>query len=227
MFAPVNLPHGATITSMRCGGGAPRSDFRLFFTLRRNDPQQANVDMATVMTTFEEKGFQFVNTNSITSPLVNNARFNYYIVAGVSAKDSGLCPKCDIGPCRIGYTDFRLAPTNPSRSHEQHLDFEGFTVERGVYRLKPGGWEFRPRQDGSFVVARADNPTSGGTIEPCECSLDTGGSCTQATSEDEFGNISEIWCVDDGRGFCVGSTTTDPDAPDALGVEAQVPFGVF
>jgi hypothetical protein len=29
------------------------------------------------MTTFQETGFQFVSTNSITSPVVNNAPFNY------------------------------------------------------------------------------------------------------------------------------------------------------
>jgi hypothetical protein len=104
MFAPVNLSHGATITSMRCGGRAPRSDFRIIFTLRRNEPQQANVDMATVMTTFEETGFQFVDTSSITSPVVNNNRFNYYIVAEADAIDVGFCTDCSVGFCRIGYT---------------------------------------------------------------------------------------------------------------------------
>jgi hypothetical protein len=104
MFAPVNLPHGATVTSMRCGGRAPRSDFRIIFTLRRNEPQLANVDMATVMTTFEGIGFQFVGTSSITSPVVNNSRFNYYIVAEADAIDVGFCTSCSIGFCRIGYT---------------------------------------------------------------------------------------------------------------------------
>ena len=76
MFAPVNLPHDARVTSMHCGGRAPDHLFRIMFTLRRNEPQRANVDMATVMTTFEGNGFQFVDTSSITSAVVNNARFN-------------------------------------------------------------------------------------------------------------------------------------------------------
>jgi len=104
MFAPVNLPHGATVTSMRCGGQAPFSDDRIIFTLRRNDPQQANVDMATVMTTFERTGFEFVATSSITSPVVNNNRFNYYIVAEADLIDVRHCTNCSVGFCRIGYT---------------------------------------------------------------------------------------------------------------------------
>jgi hypothetical protein len=104
MFAPVTVPHGATIGSMRCGGRAPSSEFRIVFTLRRNEPQQANLDMATVMTTFEGLGFQFVDTNSITSPVINNERFNYYIVAQTNTLDVGFCPNCSVGFCRIGYT---------------------------------------------------------------------------------------------------------------------------
>ena len=90
MLAPVNLPHGATVTSMRCGGRAPSSDFRIVFTLRRNEPQQANVDMATVMTTLGQTTFQFVDTSSITSPVIaDNASFNYYIVAATDNLDVG------------------------------------------------------------------------------------------------------------------------------------------
>ena len=103
MFAPVNLPHGATVTSMCCGGRAPSSDSRIIFTLRRNEPQQANVNMATAMTTFEGTGFQFVDTTSITSPVVNNAKFNYYIIARLSFFDVATCPECSVGFCRIGY----------------------------------------------------------------------------------------------------------------------------
>jgi hypothetical protein len=104
MFAPVNLPHHATVTSLKCGGRAPSRDFKVGFTLRRNDPQQANVDMATVSTTFEGTGFQFVSTTSITSAVINNARFNYYIAAQTDAFDVGFCPECSIGFCTIGYT---------------------------------------------------------------------------------------------------------------------------
>ena len=102
-----------------------------------------------------------------------------------------------------------------STTHKQHLDFEGFTVESGIYKPKPG-WQFRAQKDGSFMVAK-DNSDSGGRIEPCECSLTTGGACSQATAEDEFGNITDIWCVDDGCGFCVGGVTEDPNTIDSSG----------
>nr|NIR85561.1 hypothetical protein [Gammaproteobacteria bacterium] len=100
---PVALPHGVTVTALRCGGKAP-SDIKIIFTLRRNQPQVANVDMATVMTTFEGRGFRHPETTSITSAMVNNANFNYYIVASVRHIDVGLCPSCVIGYCRIRYT---------------------------------------------------------------------------------------------------------------------------
>ena len=104
MMAPVNLPQGATVTSLSCGGAAADSDFRLIFTLRRNEPQQANVDMAEVMTTVAGSGFQFVSTSSITSPEVDNQIFNYYIIAAADDFDVGFCGSaCSIGFCRIGY----------------------------------------------------------------------------------------------------------------------------
>jgi hypothetical protein len=104
MFAPVNLPDGASVVSLRCGGSAPLNDFRIVFTLRRNQPQQANVDMASVSTNFAGVGFETVTTSSITSPVVSNASFNYYMMAEADAFDVGLCPGCLVGYCRIGYT---------------------------------------------------------------------------------------------------------------------------
>ena len=104
MFAPVYLPHGATVTGLRCGGMAPSDEKRVEFTLRRNQPQIANVDMATVMTTFEGLGFQHPETASITSPVVDNATFNYYIVAAARHIDVGRCRNCVVGYCRIRYT---------------------------------------------------------------------------------------------------------------------------
>jgi hypothetical protein len=104
MFAPLDMPNGATITSMRCGGRAPRPNWKITFTLRRNEPQQANVDMAAVMTTLEEIGFQFLNTTLVTSPVIDNAKFNYYIVATKSGVGFAGCNDCSVGFCRIGYT---------------------------------------------------------------------------------------------------------------------------
>lgn len=93
---------------------------------------------------------------------------------------------------------------------KQFLEFNGFTVEDGVYKPKPG-WNFTPGKDGTIVVAK-DNAT-GGVISPCECAIEGDGSCSQASSEDPItGDIREIWCVDQGCGFCVGGVQ-DPDEP--------------
>jgi hypothetical protein len=90
--------------SFRCGGQDATSDFKLQFILRRNWPQQANVDMATIESTFAATGFQFLTTTSITGPVIDNATYNYYIVATAIAFDVGVCPGCSVGFCRVGYT---------------------------------------------------------------------------------------------------------------------------
>lgn len=118
MFAPVTLPHGATVTAMRCGGKAPDNIHRIVFTLRRNQPQVVNVDMATVMTTYEELGFRHPQTTSITSPVIDNANFNYYIAAMAQPLDVQRCPKCTVGYCRIRYTTGD--PTGPSPVIDDH-----------------------------------------------------------------------------------------------------------
>ena len=106
MFAPVNLPDGATVTSLRCGGSESSPDLRIRFRLRRNEPQQANVDMATVHTGVPGTGFQFRTTTSITQPVVTNSTFNYYIIADLESLTSEFpqCPLCSVGFCQIGYT---------------------------------------------------------------------------------------------------------------------------
>jgi hypothetical protein len=106
MFAPVYLPDRVRVTSLACGGTAPPTTLRIAFTLRRNEPQQANVDMATVRTTFAGTGFQFVDTTSIAEPVVNNSRFNYYMIAALEttlASPGCVEGACSIGFCRIGY----------------------------------------------------------------------------------------------------------------------------
>ncbi len=104
MFAPANLPHGATINSLYCGGVAPTSITRVVFTLRRNEPQTANVDMVTVATDFADLGFNWANSTSVVEPIVNNRQFNYYLVAEVDDQNGNDCPTCTIGFCRIRYT---------------------------------------------------------------------------------------------------------------------------
>jgi len=85
---------------------------------------------------------------------------------------------------------------------KQYLEFPGFTVEEGVYKPKPG-WTFTKIKDGTFFLARMG---TGVIIMPCECALETGGSCDQVTSTGPDGDIKEIWCDDNKCGFCVGGT---------------------
>lgn len=92
MFAPVDLPHGSIVTSFKCGG-QPKAGTLVKFSLRRNEPQQANVDMAVIQSAFSNvpplignkpKGlaeYQFINTTSITSSRIDNSKYNYYIIA--------------------------------------------------------------------------------------------------------------------------------------------------
>jgi hypothetical protein len=105
-----------------------------------------------------------------------------------------------------------LVACGPRESgRKQHMEFESFTVDEGVYKPK-AGWTFTKGKGGKIVVARANN--TGVIITPCECSLETGGSCDQANTEGPTGDIREVWCVDNGCGFCVGGTV-DPDDPSA------------
>ena len=123
-FAPILLPDDATITFFGCGG---RAAFRkeVIFTLRRNAPQQANIDMAVLQTGLDETGFVFLNTNEVVQGEVDNKLFNYFIVAEASKPDAvqpnsrAICiptqngvdlksTECSVGFCRVGYTDSPL-----------------------------------------------------------------------------------------------------------------------
>jgi hypothetical protein len=103
------------------------------------------------------------------------------------------------------------AACGPQESgRKQHLEFEAFTVDEGVYQPKPG-WTFTKGEKNTIVAARQNSP--GVVITPCACSLETGGSCDQAELRDpQTGDILEVWCVDNGCGFCVGGTA-QPDNP--------------
>lgn len=115
MFAPVNLPHGSTVTSLRCGGKAFFGR-RIAFTLRRNEPQQENVDMATARTSLNGTGFEHVTANRIESGEIDNGMYNYYIVAevenpAVTPPTRAFCSECNVGYCRVGYS-FNTRPTH-------------------------------------------------------------------------------------------------------------------
>jgi hypothetical protein len=109
-FAPVNLPNRSKIISFACGA---RSFFQksIVFSLRRNEPQQKNVDIATLSTSLTNTNFEFLNTTTITEGVVNNSRFNYYIIAdmfkpGEGPGNEAFCKKgeCWVGFCKIGYS---------------------------------------------------------------------------------------------------------------------------
>lgn len=103
------------------------------------------------------------------------------------------------------------APRESGR--KQHIEFERFTVEEGVYKPKPG-WTFTRGEKDTIVVAK-DNNEPGVIITPCECALEKGGPCLQAHSEDpRTGDIKEVWCVDNDCGFCVGGTA-EPNDPSS------------
>lgn len=121
LFAAINLPHGATVTSLSCGSKSAKK-WGTKFILRRNEPQQANVDMATIETT-RSGAYQFLNTASITSPKINNSKYNYYIVAKAigsspsNEEDEGLwCEKncANVNFCNVGYTIIEKGPGLPT-----------------------------------------------------------------------------------------------------------------
>jgi hypothetical protein len=104
LLAPVELPHGAIVTLFRCGGQDASTSFKISFTLRRNLPQQANVDMAFIESTFSATGFQTLGTGSIGSPVIDNGSYNYYVIAQAVPVEVGSCTSCSVNYCRISYT---------------------------------------------------------------------------------------------------------------------------
>lgn len=92
MLAPINLPHGSIVTSFKCGA-QPHDGSLVEFTLRRNEPQQANLDMGVITSAFSSvpplignkplglAEYQFISTTAITSGGIDNSKYNYYILA--------------------------------------------------------------------------------------------------------------------------------------------------
>lgn len=105
MFAPVSIPHNSIVTGFSCGGTNPTPRSSIKFTLRRNQPQQANVDMATAITDPTNNGFQFVSAGNIVSGRIDNQANNYYVVAKRVSEDESFrsCNKCAVGFCSIRY----------------------------------------------------------------------------------------------------------------------------
>lgn len=121
IVAAVNLPHETTVTFFRCGGGAFFGK-RVAFTLRRNEPQQANVDLATIKTSLNGTGFEFVSTTQIKSGNIHNGKFNYYIIAEIEDPNANpptlpMCGarKCWVGFCTIGYVEIEKPIVGPAK----------------------------------------------------------------------------------------------------------------
>lgn len=105
LFAPVNLPHNSVVTRLDCGGNDASSRALLRFVLRRNQPQQANVDMATADTVTGEFGFKFISDTSIVSATINNLSYNYFLRASI---EGPFFAGFTVGFCRIHYTEALL-----------------------------------------------------------------------------------------------------------------------
>ena len=82
------------------------------------------------------------------------------------------------------------------------IAFPGGKIVDGHIRPDPGSTITVDEKTGGAVLRMRDG--TGTTIDPCECALETGGSCVQVTSEDDDGQINDLWCDSQGCGFCVG-----------------------
>ena len=101
----------------------------------------------------------------------------------------------------------------------KEISFPGGTVANGRFRPEKGGTAIRDPKTGT-VFMRPANDGPGSTVEPCECSLETGGSCSQVVQYGPDGDIIAIWCDDNGCGFCVGGIS-----PEGAGFTIRVAFG--
>lgn len=83
------------------------------------------------------------------------------------------------------------------------ISFPGGKIKDGHIKADPD-WQFTSDEKTGGALLRQIGGGPGVIIDPCECALETGGSCVQVSAEDDDGVIIEIWCEDNGCGFCVG-----------------------
>jgi hypothetical protein len=107
-FAPLSLPDNAKLVGFDCGLRTfPIHGIKV--SLRRNEPQQANVELDNLGIPKGGDGrFQFKSATQVSHPDVNNGKFNYYLVAEVlpkSANVSDICngEECLVGACQVAY----------------------------------------------------------------------------------------------------------------------------
>jgi hypothetical protein len=92
-------------------------------------------------------------------------------------------------------------------SRIKEISFPGGRLVDGKFRPEKGGTAVRDPKTGAVMMRPAEGP--GSTVEPCECSLETGGSCNQVVQYGPDGDIIAIWCDDNGCGFCVGGISPE------------------
>ena len=96
-FAPVTLPDGARVTAFRCGARVTLVTKGITIKLRRNEPQQANVDMGMVEIPRSGDGnFKFLRDDSLIEPVIDNRTFNYYLIAEVIPKSATVGDTCNV-----------------------------------------------------------------------------------------------------------------------------------
>lgn len=97
------------------------------------------------------------------------------------------------------------------RSTITEISFPGGRLVDGRIRVDPDTNVVKDEESGQLMM----RPAGGGPgviIDNCACTIEGGGSCDQAYIEDSSGDIIEIWCVDNGCGFCVGGVRPENGA---------------
>ena len=112
-FAPVQLPDGARVTGFQCGARVTLIEKGITIKLRRNEPQQANIDMGMVeIPKNGDGGFKFLRDDTLTNAGIDNRRFNYYLIAetipksevtAVTCNVNGAPSACIIAACNVDF----------------------------------------------------------------------------------------------------------------------------
>lgn len=100
----------------------------------------------------------------------------------------------------------------PAPREDVEVSFPGGKFVDGKIKADPDFVIELDKKTGGAVLRKRAGGGRGATIEPCECALETGGACSQATNENPDGDITDLWCVDDGCGFCVGGIRPEPES---------------
>ncbi len=106
MYAPVNLPHNATITSLTAWYTRNTGDGDIYMSvyLQRHDLNTGTITVVaskTILTTPASAGRKTAYTTTINYPTVANNRYSYALLVGFSRPMN----KLKFHGARIGYTE--------------------------------------------------------------------------------------------------------------------------